>query len=242
MKQAALTKTVLAIAAPAVVELILTSLTQLVNMIMVGNLGAYAISAVGLTNQPRFIMLAVFVALNVGATALVARFKGEGNKRDADVVTAQSILLTVMAAAVLTLPGVLFARKMVLLMGAQADTVEAAAEYFRILMLGFIPTAIPLSISALLRGVGDTKIAMRYNITANLVNIAFNYLLIHGKFGFPTLGVSGAAIATVIGHSSACAMALYTVMGRRPVAMGRGRRHSSSSASRGRPVDPTFPC
>lgn len=208
-------KTVLSIALPAVAELILTSATQLADTIMVGQLGAYAISAVGITNQPRFVMLAVFIAFNVGTTALVARFKGQGNKADAEIVTAQSILLTIILGAILTIPGVLLSRKMVLFMGAEHDTVDAATGYFRIIMAGFIPTVIPLAISSLLRGVGDTKISLRYNLTANVVNIIFNYLLIYGKFGFPMLGVDGAAIATVIGNSTACAMALYTVLGKR---------------------------
>lgn len=209
-----LNRTVLSIAAPAVVELVLTSATSFADTIMVGKLGAYAISAVGLTTQPRFIMLATFIALNVGTTALVARFKGQGNKRDAEIVTAQSIILALLMALVLTIPGVLFARRMVLFMGANTDTLEAATGYFSILMMGFVPTVLPIAISALLRGVGDTKTSMRYNLTANLVNIIFNYFLIYGKFGFPNLGVRGAAIATVIGNCVGCAMAFYAVLGK----------------------------
>jgi putative MATE family efflux protein len=203
---------VLSIAAPAVVELVLTSMTQLADIIMVGKLGAYAISAVGLTNQPRFIMLATFIALNVGTTALVARFRGQGNRREAELVAAQSVLLALVVAIFLTLPGVAFARRMVLFMGAASDTTEAATGYFSILMIGFVPTVLPIAISALLRGVGDTATSMRYTLTANLVNIVFNYLLIYGKFGFPALGVNGAAIATVIGNGCACAMAFYSVL------------------------------
>ncbi len=215
MKLSPLNRTVLGIAAPAVVELVLTSLTSLADTVMVGKLGAYAISAVGLTNQPRFVMLAVFVALNVGATALVARFRGQDDKASADIVTVQTILLTVGGAVLLTLPGVLFAEPMVRFMGAEEDTVKAGAEYFAILMIGFVPTALPIAISALLRGVGETKISLRYNLTANAVNIFFNYLLIYGKWGFPELGVAGAAIATVIGNVVACAMALYAIAGQR---------------------------
>ncbi len=62
------------------------------------------------------------------------------------------------------------------------------------------------------RGVGNTKIAMRTNIVSNLVNIVFNYLLIGGNFGFPALGVNGAAIATVLGTVVASGMALRSVM------------------------------
>ncbi len=209
-----LSRTVLAIAAPAVVELVLTSATSFADTIMVGRLGAYAISAVGLTTQPRFIMLATFIALNVGTTALVARFKGQGNRKDAEIVTAQSIALALLMALVLTVPGVFFARGMVLFMGANADTLEAATDYFGVLMMGFVPTVLSIAISALLRGVGDTKTSMRYNVIANVVNIVFNYFLIYGKFGFPRLGVKGAAIATVIGNCVGCSIALYAVLGR----------------------------
>jgi putative MATE family efflux protein len=127
----------------------------------------------------------------------------------------QAVMLTAVASVFLMVPGILFARQAVLFMGADAQTVDASAVYFRILMIGLIPTTLPLAISAMLRGVGDTKIAMRYNLTANVVNIVFNYLLIYGSFGFPRLEVAGAAIATVIGHSSACAMALHAVVRRR---------------------------
>jgi len=214
MKISPLYRTVLAIAAPAVAELVLTSATSLADTIMVGRLGAYAISAVGMTSQPRFIMLATFVALNVGTTALVARFKGQGNKADAETVTAQSVILALALAVFLTIPATIFARSMVLFMGAGPDTVDAAASYFRILALGFVPTVLPIAISSLLRGVGDTRISMKYNITANLVNIVFNYLLIYGKFGFPKLGVEGAAIATVIGHTVSCVMAIWAILGK----------------------------
>ena len=215
MKISPVYRTVLALAAPAVIELVLTSMTQFADTVMVGRLGPYAISAVGLTTQPRFIMLATFIALNVGTTALVARFRGQNNRQDAELVAVQSVLLSLVAAFLLTIPGTIFSRSMVLFMGADLDTVEASARYFRILMLGFVPTIMPITISALLRGVGDTKTAMRYNITANAVNIVFNYLLIYGNFGFPKLGVAGAAIATVIGNTSACAMAFYAVLRKR---------------------------
>jgi Na+-driven multidrug efflux pump len=222
---------VFSIAAPVVVELILTSLTQMVDIIMVGKLGAHAISAVGVTNQPRFIMLASFVALNVGTTALVARFKGQGNKKDAELVTGQTVMLSISLAFLLSLLGILFAKPMVRVIGAGTDILDEASAYFRILMFGFIPTALPISISALLRGVGDTKLAMKYNITANLVNIVFNYLLIYGKFGFPRLEVRGAAIASVIGYTVACAMAIWAILGRaRP---DRARRASAACQKAG---------
>lgn len=222
MQDLSLNKKVLRIAAPAVAELVLTALSQFVDTVMVGGIGAYAIAGIGITNQPRFVMLAVFFALNVGTTALMARFKGAKDKASADVVTAQSVLLTAVLAAAITLPGWFLARPMMQALGAEGQALEAASEYFRITALAFVPTALPLVISALLRGVGDTKIALRFNVTANAVNLLFDWLLIYGHLGFPALGVRGAAIATVLGNLSACALAFAAISGKRRAGL-RGR-------------------
>lgn len=215
MKISPLYRSVLAIAAPSVIELVLSAATQLVDTIMVGRLGAYAISAVGLTTQPKFMMLASFMALNVGSTALIARFKGQEDRQAAELVTTQSLLLALAVSAALTIPGIVFARNFVIFMGAASDTIEAATTYFRILMIGFIPTVMPMAVSALLRGVGDAKTSMRFNVTANLVNVVLNYIMIYGHFGFPALGVAGAAIATIISHGVASVMAFAAISGRR---------------------------
>ncbi len=215
MQNKALRKTVLAIAAPAVAELVLTSLSQFVDTVMVGGIGPWAIAGIGITNQPRFVMLAAFIALNVGTTALMARFRGAGDKGSADVVTAQSVLLTAILAAAITVPGWLFARPMLRVLGSTGQALEAGTEYFRITVLAFVPTALPLVISALLRGVGDTKIALRFNVTANAINLLFDWILIYGRFGFPAMGVRGAAVATVLGNLVACAMAFAAISGRK---------------------------
>lgn len=205
-------KDIISIAWPSVTELILVTLCQMVDMMMVGRLGPYAITAVGLTSQPKFVMLATFIALNVGTTALVARLKGANNPSSANAVLRQSLLLTLVISVVISIIGVLFSKDMIVLMGGAPDTIDPGAQYFRITMIGFIFTSIPLCISAALRGVGNTKASMHLNIAANAVNVVFNYLLIYGKLGFPALGVSGAAIATVIGAFVSFVMSIVILM------------------------------
>ena len=95
---------------------------------------------------------------------------------------------------------------------AQAEYIADSVAYFRIIMSGQFFACIGMTINAAQRGCGNTKVSMRSNVTANLVNIVFNYLLINGNFGFPKLGVVGAAIATAIGHMVAFLMALYSVV------------------------------
>ena len=96
-------------------------------------------------------------------------------------------------------------------MGAQDDTIHLAVPYFRIIKLGTVFTSVGLMINAAHRGCGNTKISMVTNLTANLVNIVFNYLLINGVWFFPKLGVTGAAIATLIGNILSFIMSVYSV-------------------------------
>ena len=192
-------------------ESFLVSLVGLIDSLMVSSLGSYAIAAVGLTNQPKFIFLAVFLSLNVAVSAIVARRKGEGDRESANRVLMQAIMLVGIFTVILSITGVVFARDIMKMAGAEADTIEYATIYFQIIVGGMIFNVISMVINAAQRGIGNTKIAMYTNITSNLVNVVFNYLLIGGNFGFPKLGVAGAAIATVIGTVCACVMSILSL-------------------------------
>ena len=86
-----------------------------------------------------------------------------------------------------------------------------AARYYRIIMGGMIFNVLSMGINAAQRGAGNTMIALRTNLISNLVNICGNYLLINGHFGFPALGITGAAIATVFGTVVACVMSIVSI-------------------------------
>ena len=192
-------KRTIGIAWPAVVESFLVALVAFVDNIMVSGLGTYAIAAVGLTTQPKFLAFAFFISLNVATSALVARRKGEDDQDAANRTLKQVLVIMAVMLVVVTSVFVAFTEPLLRLVGAQEDTIGPASDYFRIVMgFGFFQI-ISMTINAAQRGVGNTKIAMRTNAISNGVNIIFNYLLIHGNFGFPALGVKGAAIATVIG-------------------------------------------
>lgn len=204
-------KRTLNVAWPAVLESFFVAFVGIVDSMMVSELGDYAVAAVGLTIQPKFIGLAMFIAVNVAVSALVARRKGQGDQEGACGILKSSIAFVIVAGLVVTLISLLFADPIIHLVGSQADTHEAAVEYFRIIMGGILFTIISLVINAAQRGSGNTKIAMRTNLTSNLVNVCFNYLLIQGRFGFPALGIRGAAIATVLGTIVACGMSIASL-------------------------------
>lgn len=205
-------KTTLNIAWPSILESFLISLVGMVDTVMVGSLGSYAIAAVGLTTQPKFIALAVFMSLNVAISAIVARRRGEGDRDSANRVLVQALIISVALTIVISVVTVIWADPIIRLCGSAPDTHDAAVGYLRIIQGGMIFNVLSMVINAAQRGCGNTKIAMRTNLVSNGVNIVLNYLLIGGNLGFPKLGVQGAAIATVAGTICACVMSFISVM------------------------------
>ncbi len=199
------------VAWPAILESFFVAVVALVDSFMVSSIGAYAVAAVGLTTQPKFIFLALFIAINTSVSALVARRKGQGEKDSANRILITAVICVVIGVIITSILAVTYANEILHFMGSEPDSHESAVTYFRIIMGLSIFNCISLVINAAQRGSGNTKIAMRTNITSNLVNVIFNYLLIGGNFGFPKWGVAGAAIATVLGTVVACGMSIASL-------------------------------
>ena len=207
---------------PALAENMLASLLSIVDMIMVSSLGAYAISAVGLVTQPRFLLLATFMALSVGSTAMVARFKGAREQENACIVLNQSLIMTLALTVTICILMLIGGEPLIRFLAGSnisEQTVQAAILYLRIQIYGFPTLAFTFCINAILRGVGNTRASFYTNATANIVKVFFNFCLISGNLGFPALGIAGASISTVIGQSTALCIAVFTV--------GRGREYVS---------------
>lgn len=183
----------------------------LVDSLMVSSLGSYAVAAVGLTTQPKLLGLAFFFALNVSISALVARRRGEQRQGAANETLVTALVFIILAAAVFSVGFVAFASPIIHLCGSTAETHNGAVTYFRIIMGGMIFNCIQMGINSAQRGAGNTKITMRTNVTSNTINIILNYLLINGHFGFPALGIQGAALATVTGTIVGCVMSILSI-------------------------------
>jgi putative MATE family efflux protein len=206
-----LRKSILLFTGPIVAELMLMSLISMVNLSMVGHLGAYALSAVGLTNQPVFIGVAVFQSFNVGATALISRFIGSKNYKSAKEVTIQTLMISVIFGAIIAVTSFIFSRDIVVFMGAKADTIEPSTMFMKYMGIGLFFQAIPTAAASILRGAGDSKSSMRFNIASNIINVIVGYLLINGVGSFPMLGLEGAAIGATSAKAAACIMSIYAL-------------------------------
>lgn len=199
-------------AVPAMIESFFVALAGLIDSLMVSSLGADAVAAVGLTTQPKFVGLAVFIAMNVSISALVARRFGENRRRDANSILCTAMLLVIALSVIISIVCVIFASPIMRLCGSSPETHDGAVIYYQIIMGGMIFNCVQMAINSALRGAGNTTITMRTNITSSAVNIFFNYLLIGGNLGFPALGIAGAAIATVLGTVVASVMSVISIM------------------------------
>ncbi len=197
---------------PAIVESFFVAFAGLVDSYMVSELGSTAVAAVGLTTQPKFVGLALFFALNVAISALVARRFGEGKKDDANSILLTSLVMIVFFGVILSILLVVTAPQIMTWCGSTEDTHDMAVTYYRIVMGGMIFNCLQMGINAAQRGAGNTKITMRTNMTSNIINIILNYILITGRFGFPALGIAGAALATVLGTVVSCVMSIVSIM------------------------------
>ena len=209
-----ITKEAVRMAWPAVCESFFIALAGMVDSLMVSSMGASAVAAVGLTTQPKFMGLALFFAMNVSVSALVARRRGEKNQRSANQILLVAILFVIVATVVISSACVMWANEIINFCGSAPETHEPAVIYYRIIMGCMIFNVLSMVINAAQRGSGNTMIAMRTNIVSNVVNIIANYLLIQGHLGFTALGIAGAAIATVFGTVIACIMSFASLFRR----------------------------
>ncbi|MBR4577202.1 MAG: MATE family efflux transporter [Clostridia bacterium] len=211
MSNESMTRKAISVAWPAMTESFFVTLAGMIDTMMVAAMGSYAVAAVGLTNQPKFIGLTLFFGVNVAVSALVARRKGEQRRESANEIFMTSLVLTLILCAVITVIFVVFAPQMMELAGSNADTHQAAVEYFQIIMGGMFFNVLTMVINAAQRGSGNTRLSMTTNLVSSIVNVIFNYLLIEGHLGFPAWGIRGAAIATVLGTVISAAMAVFSL-------------------------------
>lgn len=208
-----LVRDVTMLAWPSLLELVLTQLTSLADQIMVGRIpgemGIIGLAAVGLSYQPKFLLMAAVQALNVGATAVIARYRGQQNQEKANQVFRQALLFNFLLSIVLVVVGLFGAEWMVGFMGTNIspETLKSGTEYLRIQFMGLTPLCLTFTITAALRGIGNTRMPLIYNTIANGANLILNYILIYGKLGLPAMGVAGASLATILGQTVAFAVA-----------------------------------
>jgi putative MATE family efflux protein len=210
---------ILAFTWPVILTNLLQSLTVTVNMLIVGNLGEEAgrdaIAGVGLGGQVVFLAQAIMMAVSAGTIALIARHIGAGEKKKAERVMEQSIVLCLLLTIPMTLLGWFGGGYLIHMFPATPEVQSLGEIYVKFVFLGSVFSFFEFIMGAALRGAGDMKTPMIMAAITNIVNIAAGYVLIFGYFGFPQMGVLGAAIANVIGFAAGASVYVVLLLRRK---------------------------
>ncbi len=198
-------KRLLILTIPIVIQNGITNFVNMLDNVMVGQVGTVQMTGVSVSNQLVYIFnLCVFGAVS-GAGIFGAQFFGKGDHVGVKYILRFKMilctLLSVLCIAVFLFWGDPLIRLYLQGEGSAEDIAASfryAKEYLSIMLIGLLPYALVQSYASSLRETGRAVVPMAAGLSAVFINLVLNYILIYGKFGFPALGVSGAAIATVV--------------------------------------------
>ena len=198
-------RAILGLAWPVIATNVLTTAVSWVDLLMVARLGKETVAAVGLAGFLQTLLWAVFMSVQIGVSILVAQSYGAGNRRQSETSLGQGLVLGAALSVPLTLllciPGLDLLRAGFEAFDAERDVALIGARYMRVVLLAVPALVLSLVCQGALRAAGDTRTPLWLTGTGNLLNVSLNYVLIFGHFGFPELGVTGAAWGTVAARS-----------------------------------------
>ncbi len=206
---------------PVLLSSLFQRLVSIVDIFMVGGLGAAAIAATGLGQLLIFVTMTVFWGFSTGANVVIAHLWGAGRRQEARRTAFASLLFCAVLAVAATLLGIGFGRNIAVFLGAQPDVLAYASDYIRLVFLYFGFTAGLNILSAIMQGTGNTRTPMEGILLVNVLHVAIAYPLIYGHLGFPRYGVLGAAYAINLSEAAGFSYLLIQALRKGYLKIGR---------------------
>ncbi len=213
--EGSITRSLVLLAVPIMGANILQVAYQLVDAFWVGRLGAAAVAAVSITMPVMFVLVAAGMGFAIAGTTLIAQYTGARDHAMVDHVAAQTLLTVLAVSVVLGALGFALAPWLLHLMGVTPDVFRNALSFIRVIFIALPFTFLYAMVQALMRGVGEVKVPLYIVAGTVVVNFFLDPVLIFGRFGAPAMGVSGAAVATLIAQLMAACVALWLLFGGR---------------------------
>ena len=199
LRDKAFFRAMLAIAVPVAVQQLITAGLNMIDVLMVGQLGETSVAALGLANQIFFLLILFLFGLASGTAIFTAQYWGKGDMKKIHRVLGICLVIAVSIAAIFTLAATLIPEKLLSFYTEDPEVIRLGSEYLRIVGLSYVLMAISVSYIFILRSITYVTMTMVVSVIALLIKTAIGYSLIFGHFGLPALGVRGAAIGTAIG-------------------------------------------
>ncbi|MGB5824453.1 MAG: MATE family efflux transporter [Proteocatella sp.] len=186
------------LALPVTVQSFITSSLNLIDNVMVGSLGEQAIASVGLANQFIFIFLLCIMGINAGAGVFMSQYWGKKDIQNIKKVLGLDISVGLIASVLFTIACFFFPKNIMAILSKDSIVINSGAQYLRIVAISCLFTNFTQAFSAALRSTGQVKVPMHASIIGVLSNAVLNWIFIFGNLGMPAMGISGAALATMI--------------------------------------------
>lgn len=188
----------IAIAIPIMLQSFVTSFVNLIDNVMIGSVGAVALTAVTVANKYYMVFNAALLGLAGGGSIYISQFFGADEKRKCQEVF--NIVMGISLMVGLLFTGIIwfFPENIIGIFTSTPEIVDEALGYVKYIRYSYLPFAVSMTVMMSMRAVGINKIQLKVGVTAVLTNTFLNYLLIYGSWGCPKLGVEGAAIATLV--------------------------------------------
>ena len=196
---------------PPTISMMINSMYNIVDSIFVASLGTDALTAVSLAFPIQNLILAIAVGSGVGVNSYVARKLGERNQLEADSTAAHGIILAILHYILLCTLGFIFIRPFFQMFTNNNEILKMGYNYTYIVTFLSFGTIIQIAIEKILQATGDTVSPMVLQIIGAVANIILDPIMIYGYFGFPAMGVSGAALATICGQLISLICSLYVL-------------------------------
>lgn len=197
MRRESFIRSVIKIAVPVALQSMLQASFSIVDQVMVGSLGSVSVAAVGIAGKLSTLYGVVIGAVVSVAGIMMSQYIGAKDKDETNRSFSLNSLVALGIGAVFMTVCLLLPRQLMGLYSADVDTVGVAADYLRIVSVGFLPYAVVMMISVRMRCMEKASVPLIFSVISNLLNTGLNYVLIFGKLGNPAMGANGAAAATV---------------------------------------------
>lgn len=204
-------KRLVSIAIPISVQNLISSSLNMVDTVMIGKLGETSIASVGIANQLFFFFSLLMFGLNSGASIFISQYWGKRDVTNIRRALGFSVITGTLVSLIFTFVALFLPETILGIFTKDSSVIELGKQYLLIIAFSYTITAITFSYSFASRSIANAKLPMIVSGFSLLVNTLLNYLLIFGNFGFPELGIRGAAIATLIARSIELTLLLTTI-------------------------------
>ena len=186
---------------PIIIQNLISTSINIIDTIMISGLGEVSLAAVGIGNQFFFLFNMCVTGILGGSSIFISQFLGKKDITNIKKISILSIIFSLVISIPFFISGTVFPERVAFIFSRDSEVIRECCDYLSIVALCYPLIAVSLALGICSRSVKDPSLGMRCSVVAIIVNVFFNYALIPGNFGFPALGIKGAAIATFIARA-----------------------------------------